>query len=128
MWPVIGAELAARVGAPGEVTTVTWVPTPRVRAHRRGGDHAAHLARDVAQRLGRDCVRQLDVAVSSEGERYVPAVGCRHVDGATILLVDDVLTSGRTAARAALVLRASGVRDVWLAVAARAGSHALLAA
>lgn len=123
-WPDLVAPLVVRLlERPPPVDVVTWVPTPRVRVRTRGLDHAERIARLVAAPLGLPAVRLLDVEVQRDGrDRYR---SCRDLPGTEVLLVDDILTTGATAWRAATALHAAGSGQVRLAVLARAGTHAL---
>lgn len=126
-WPALAETLAARVAAAGPaVDAVTWVTTPPARARARGGDHAAALARGVGAALELPAVRLLDAHLARDApDRYRAR---RPVPGTRLLLVDDVLTTGATAWRAADALRRAGADRPTLAVLARAGSHPLGAA
>lgn len=139
VWTPLGERLGAVVrSAPDSaaVDLVTWVPTDPVRLRERGFDHASRLARPVGDHLALPVLATLR-AVSGrpdQGSRAVeeraslPApsfVPRRVLTGARVLLIDDVLTTGATAAAAARGLRAAGAVDVGLAVLARAGAHPL---
>lgn len=127
VWAPLGLALAARlIQRPTDVDVVTWVATPRHRVRRRGFDHAALLARAVAARLDTPCVALLDATAGIDGDAYRYRARS-PLPGSHVLLVDDVLTTGRTATSAAAALRAHGAGRVVLAVVARAGSHPLLA-
>lgn len=123
-WVPLGRLLAARVlEAAPSVDVVTWVTTPARRVRERGVDHAEVLADEVAAALEVPSVRLLDVVVGGrrrEGYRSVTSL-----PGTEVLLVDDVLTTGATAWRAAAALRAAGAGRITLAVLARAGTHLL---
>lgn len=116
----------AGVGA----TMVTWVPARAADRRRRGFDHAEVLARGVGSALGLPVVgalarrgQQADQAGLGRDERAANVggafVGSRLLDG-PILLVDDLVTTGATAAACATALRASGASAVEVAVACRA--------
>lgn len=112
--------LAATVGWAGErPTVVTWIPASIDGTRRRGFDQGRRLATGVADRLnvplrqvfersgrGRQTER---VRADRLGARpfvlRVPAVG-------TVLLVDDVITTGSSMASAAALLRSTGARRV----------------
>jgi orotate phosphoribosyltransferase len=90
---------------------------------QRGVDHAEVLARAVGRVLDVPVARLLDaVADGPDRDRYRARL---TLPGSLVLLVDDVLTTGTTAARAAAALRAAGADRVELAVVARAGTHPL---
>ncbi|MEY3019026.1 MAG: hypothetical protein RLZZ272_10 [Actinomycetota bacterium] len=123
-WAGLAEALAQRVAASAlEVDVITWVTTDPRRARQRGGDHAFAIARAVADRVGLPLARLLDAKERpGGGDRY----RARHALPATdVLLVDDVMTTGRTALAAASALRRAGAGGVTLAVIARAGDHPL---
>ncbi len=123
-WGPLATALASRVveRAP-EVDVVTWVTTPDRRVRQRGVDHAEVLARAVGRALDVPVARLLDAATDGpDRDRYRARL---PLPGSLVLLVDDVLTTGTTAARAASALRAAGADRVELAVVARAGTHPL---
>jgi predicted amidophosphoribosyltransferase len=121
-WPVLGAILGRRQAAAGsDADVVTFVTTPAVRVRARGVDHARLLATEVARHL-RTPVRPLLDVGPGRADRYRARSA---LPGTHVLLVDDVLTTGATAWRAAAALRAAGAGRVELAVLARAGTHPL---
>ncbi len=122
-WSSLAAPLVDAVAAAAPpVDLVTWITTPRTRVRLRGRDHGRELASHVAAGLGFPCRRLLDAREGPRGDRYQ---GRATLGGRSLLLVDDVLTTGTTAWRAAAVLRGAGAGHICLAVLARAGSHPL---
>jgi predicted amidophosphoribosyltransferase len=123
-WPLLAAPLAARVAARAPaVDVVTWVTTPARRVRERGLDHAELLARAVGAAIDVPVVRLLDARpAGADRDRFRARL---RLPGTHVLLVDDVVTTGTTAARVASVLRAAGADRVELAVVARAGTHPL---
>lgn len=131
---VVGESVVA-TGAP-RLDAVTFVPTEPGRRRHRGFDHAALLARGVSRILGSPSLALLAVrpGAPDQGARSLaqraslpPDVfgATRSVPHAHLLLVDDVLTTGATAAAASGALRSAGAASVHLAVLARAGRHPL---
>lgn len=125
------AEAACRAawrdGLAGDV--VTWVPCSRRAAGVRGYDHAAVLARHVAERLGLPLAPLLD----PKGSRYdqtglgaaqrrnnlKDAFVARPVH-ARVVLVDDVMTTGATICTCARALLNAGAARVEGLVGCRA--------
>ena len=108
---------------------ITWVPLARRRRAERGYDQARALASALARLLGVPAVRLVRrrVATAPQARRTGQerrsamrgAFGAVRPAPGTVLLVDDVLTTGATAAACAEVLLSSGARQVHLAAAAR---------
>jgi ComF family protein len=111
-------------------TVVTHVPTATSRVRRRGYDQAELLARQLAQDLKlpyaslliRDgqsrqvgATRQARLAQLTHAFR-IPKHFPQNV---SILLVDDVVTTGATIETAARILRAAGAKSVSAAVFAQ---------
>lgn len=123
-WAPLGALLARRLALePPAVDAVTWITTAATRRRARGIDHARALAAAVASQLGLPLVQTLAATPGADGrDRYRAA---HALPGSELLVVDDVLTTGATAVRAATALRAAGAGRLHLAVLARAGPHPL---
>jgi ComF family protein len=132
----LGAQLARAVTHP--VDAVTWAPTSSRRARQRGYDQAELLARRVARELSRPAVAMLrrstrapqtglDAAARRDGLEFAP----RALAGsarwgrvpASVLLVDDVTTTGATLAAAAAALHRGGVSHVHAVVVAQTPQH-----
>ena len=137
-WRSVADALAGAIVAvgPPAADAVTWVPLARARLASRGYDQANVLARAVAARTGTPAVPLLRRATDDGpqarrrgSERRDAMRGAFRSSGRTppprVLLVDDVLTTGATAAACAHALREAGAREVGLATAARAFSGPL---
>lgn len=130
---VIGAQMAAAPGAAKILRgadLVVPVPLHWRRRWRRGHNQAAILARALARGcpgvLPADVVRRVRPTPPQVGlplgQRWInvgDAFRVRRQErarsaGATIVLVDDVVTTGATAAAVATALRAAGAREVRL--------------
>lgn len=130
----LGALLAE--GMPPEVArgvgAVVPVPLHPSRLRDRGYNQAELLARPVARRLGAPCLpaalqrcrQESPQARSSAAARRVNVEGAFAPGGqavwGTVLLVDDVFSTGATADACARALRAAGARQVHVVTLARA--------
>lgn len=126
--------IAADSAAPPPGVVVPVPTTPR-RLRERGFNPAELLAREVARGLGipladaltrpRESPRQVGLPPSRRAANvrgvFVPRSGPEgSLPQPNVLLVDDVLTTGATAAEAARVLEGCGARSVSLLTFARA--------
>jgi len=123
-WEPLAAPLAQRLSRMAlAVDAVTWVTSVPARVRQRGVDHARAVAAVVAPALDAPLVRLLDVGRGPVHEEHYRAT--LRLPGSDVVLVDDVLTTGATAWRAAAALRDAGAGDVILVTLARAGGHPL---
>jgi ComF family protein len=119
----------------GRRVVIVPTPTTTARVRARGYNQAASLAESVGAVLHvpvRDVVRRASGASSQtalapeqrrENVRGVFRLGPgarSALDGATVFLVDDVLTTGATAGEVSAVLRSEGAARVVVATFARA--------
>lgn len=138
-WRPVAAALAASMNAVAEGfafdDVVTWVPLSRRRRARRGFDQAELLARAFAAERGSDVVRMVSRVREtspqtrrSGGERRMALRGSfSPVRPAPprVLLIDDVVTTGSTAAACADSLIRGGAEKVSLLTVARSVSASL---
>ncbi len=114
---------------------VTPVPLYWHRLWRRGFNQAALLARDIGRRCGipfaatlrrvRSTAAQAGLSNTDRRRNVAAAFACRRtlrgpaLRGKRILLIDDVMTTGSTAAACARVLKQAGAARVALLTVAR---------
>jgi predicted amidophosphoribosyltransferase len=117
----------AELGAYHDIDLVTWAPTGAGRRSARGFDQGEIIARTVARQLGVPCRRMLERRGAEQ-----PQTGLRRTErlagpdfvarpdlaGRTVLVVDDVVTTGATLRAAGEALREQGATPVLAAVAA----------
>ncbi len=132
------AERMARLSLPEDAARarrVVPVPTTAARLRTRGYNQAELLAGAFARLTGRQLFRALERGAASSSQtalqpaerganvtgafRCVSSAG-RGLQGAHVLLVDDVLTTGATAAECTRVLEQAGALAVTLVTFARA--------
>lgn len=116
-----------RCGSRG--TLLTWVPGRRRDIARRGFDHAELLARSVGRATGlprapvlirtQDTRDQTTLGAAARRHNLIGAFAARSCSG-TMLLVDDLITTGATAAACARALRRAGAKRVEVLAACRA--------
>ncbi len=114
---------------------ITWIPLSRRRLRKRGYDQAELLARLIAKRQGFHCVRLLkklrnnppQSGTGSPEKRRANVKGIYScikpdlVKEKTILLIDDIVTTGATLSEATGVLKKAGAAAVYCAAVARSG-------
>ena len=135
------AQLYAEAGWKAEI--VVCAPTSRKTLRRRGYNQAEKLARRTAKELKLPFVQ--DALKKKRGVRsqvglnaqqrienmqgaVLPGKHAGAVEGKSVLLIDDVLTTGSTAEACAKALREAGAKELYLLTAARRDPHAHLSA
>jgi competence protein ComFC len=122
------AVLVAELIPAPEVDALTFVPSDRGRRLERGHNPAERLALELAALWEIPCLPLLERTRGGR-QRGSSAVERRTVRGAfratgaaprTVVVIDDVYTTGATAAAAASALRAAGARRVEAVAFARA--------
>lgn len=132
----LGKMMAMQVlrGPAEEADLVTWVPISPLRRFVRGYDQDELLARVMAEELGIPCVPLLkklrhnraQSGIDGYAKRRANVLGvygslnADRINGAKVLLVDDILTTGATASECARILLTAGAKEVHCAVAASA--------
>lgn len=112
-----------------DADVVTWVPARNKDRALRGFDHAEVLARGVGARLGLPAAallarrgHQLDQVGLDRTQRLLnltSAFGALRSVGGSILLIDDLVTTGATARACAEALTGAGAGRLDLLVACR---------
>jgi ComF family protein len=109
------------------------VPLHSSRRRERGFNQAADLARQLARQLDlpvREALRRSRATVSQTGlpaaqrhrnvrDAFVATKVARELTGSTVVLIDDVSTTGATLEACARALKDAGVREVRALTAAR---------
>lgn len=136
---VLGAECAARwsvLGLKKDTTTITAIPLSKKRERERGFNQAECIARALSERSGLSYQRLLQrkkltkaqaklsaeerqknvedafqIAPTPRG-RGIPIPRNLELSGKTIILIDDVVTTGATLNEAARMLKVSGAGRV----------------
>jgi ComF family protein len=118
---------AAGPAAQRQTHIVTWAPTTRRRISMRGHDQSAIIASAFARKMRIRCVRTLrrvddntQTGSTRESRKRGPqfVARSRAVRGRRVILIDDVMTTGSTLARARDALLVAGALEVRCAVIA----------
>ena len=123
---LVNRLLAAGV-RPHDVDVVTWAPTSRRRRQQRGFDQAEVVARRVAAQMGVPCRRLLERDAASVAQTGLDRSARLHgprfrasprAHGKSVLLIDDVVTTGSTLRSADRALTDAGAVAVTRAAVA----------
>ena len=112
---------------------IAWVPLGRKRLKKRGYDQSKLLAQELAAAFQKPCPQLLvktadnpaQSSIGSAEKRKANVAGVYKVEdpflvkGESILLVDDIVTTGATLSECARVLRGAGARRVCAVTLAR---------
>ena len=112
---------------------ITWVPLSRKRLRKRGYDQAKLLAGELSERTGIPCCRLLkktrnNPAQSGTGgaekrranvSGVYTALKPERIKGKSILLVDDIVTTGATLSECGRILLSAGAGEVRAVTVAR---------
>jgi ComF family protein len=113
------------------VDCIVPVPLSSARLRERGYNQSAEIARPLAARLGarlelelvqrvRDTAPQMELPLEERSRNVRGAFACeRMLGGATVAVVDDIMTSGATLDEVAATLKRAGAARVVNCVAAR---------
>lgn len=137
--PKYGRMLAMKLQQQGMdgADILTWVPVSRMRRFRRGYDQCQLLAAQVGKELGIPARRMLrkirnappQSGISSAAMRKANILGafeptCKaELAGKTVLLIDDIFTTGATMNECARVLLTAGAKQVYGAAIAVPRNH-----
>jgi ComF family protein len=129
--PLLGELLAARVAGADSVTCVVPVPLARERLAARGYNQALEIARSVARATGarlapelcervRETRAQTELPLEDRSRNVRGAFRApRLLEGFTIAVLDDVMTTGATLDEIARTLKGAGAARVVNWVVAR---------
>jgi ComF family protein len=125
--PLLGALVAARVGRE-RIDCVVPVPLSAERLRRRGYNQAVEIARHIGRgplevalcERTREAPPQMELPFAQRQRNVRGAFRCtRSLIGATVAIVDDVMTTGATLDEMARTLKAAGALRVENWVVAR---------
>ena len=120
-----------------DVDVLTYVPISAKRRRKRGFDQVGLLAEKLGQEIGMTPMPLLkktrdnpaQSGISGQAERRANVLGVyevlqpEQIADKRVLLLDDIVTTGATAAECARVLLTAGAKEVHFAVIAAARQH-----
>ena len=126
---LLGLKLQDKISE--QIDVITWAPVSRLRRLKRGYDQSALLAKALGRELAlpaQALLRKIRHTPPQSGfreaaRRRANVLGayqavCSDIQGKTVLLVDDVVTTGATASECAKTLLTAGAKQVLFAAVA----------
>jgi len=114
--------LLMQVWQEGDPVVVTWMPGSSSRSRMRGVDHARALAEAFGEAANLRTIQMLERTVDlgpqtglhrqDRKRNLVGSLRCRIPSADRVVVIDDVFTTGASAAEAARALRAAGASEV----------------
>lgn len=127
---VLGGILADSLSHLYGINYITYVPVSALRLTKRGYDQSRLLAEEVGRRMGIPVLTLLRKTRHTLPQSRLPgalraahvqgvykAVGRQDLHGKTVLLIDDIVTTGSTISACAAVLESCGARVFCAALA-----------
>ncbi|MCD7847587.1 MAG: double zinc ribbon domain-containing protein [Oscillospiraceae bacterium] len=123
-----------RAGVVSQCDMITYVPMSRIRKNKYGYNQAEIIARLLSKELGIPVVKNLirkkhtrkaqheqslEQRQILASKVYKPGINKTDITGKTVLLCDDIITSGSTLNECAKVLKSRGAEKVYCAVLAQ---------
>lgn len=116
----------------GKVDCITAVPASKKKKWKRGFNQAEEVAKEIAKRIGLPYIQFLRETPQSKKQkslgftdRFFNVLDRYHIEdkakpaGRSVLMFDDVFTTGATINECARVLKAAGVLHVFVVISAR---------
>lgn len=126
------SEVLKQMKLPADIV-LTWVTMPALRQKKRSFDHGQTLCRAVAELTGSPCLELLERVGEPHTQRglnkekrmrnLAGTIRCSQKLNTPVLLIDDVTTTGATAALCAHVLMEAGATGVYVLTAAKAAKR-----
>ena len=117
-----------------KIDMVSWVPVSRKRLRKRGYDQAKLIAEALSELLDVPCVQTTEKVRDNKAQSGIDGAEKRRANvmgvykaisgsasGKTVLLVDDIITTGATISECARTLLMAGAESVYCATLAKAG-------
>ena len=130
--PASNFMLEAAEAADITADVITWIPMRGAEKRKRGFDQSELLAGELGKRVGMKACRTLEKTKKTQRqsslsarERRANVLGAyicpdpERVRGKSVVLVDDVVTTGSTVSEAARVLRTAGAGTVYVIALAK---------